>query len=105
ALTLRAFVWAGRVDPVAGLVDDQACVACVFVERHVSLSCCLALECKGADPKRDRPHRHCSLPLCQATLVATSSDFACIACCLLMFQMRAAFSPNTLRRISGVIFG
>src|SRR5215470_2883297 len=34
-LALRAFVRAGRVDPVAGLVDDHACIACVFVERHV----------------------------------------------------------------------
>lgn len=79
------------------LKNDVARIACIFIGRH-SLS-----RQKKVCQKWQTRFRHYTR--CQARASERSAILACIASSLLMFQIRAAFSPSTLRLISGVSLG
>src|SRR5215510_11338254 len=99
AVASRTSLGRRSTDAVSRLVDHLARVTGIFVERQSGPPGAQ----KRADSARSRPGERVAVSYTSA--VATIFALACIAVSLLMFQIRAAFSPKTLRRISGVIFG
>lgn len=79
------------------LKNDVARITCIFIGRHSR-----SRQKKVCQEWQTR-FRQCTQY--QARASERSATLACIASCLLIFQIRAAFSPSTLRLISGVSLG